>query len=87
MGLKKSKSGNILVFGNAPGTRDSGIPGPIVGYMPQERAVNLNLSLMELFYFFGLMFGLTSNQIEQKSRMFLEILNLPRDIRPIRVFR
>lgn len=29
--------GSITVFDSEPGSKESGIPGPVVGYMPQVR--------------------------------------------------
>jgi ABC-type multidrug transport system ATPase subunit len=35
VGLRKLDEGDILVCGARPGTRESGIPGRRIGYMPQ----------------------------------------------------
>jgi ABC-type multidrug transport system ATPase subunit len=35
VGIRKLDSGDIYVFGQRPGTPESGIPGRRVGYMPQ----------------------------------------------------
>lgn len=35
VGLKKWDSGEIEVFGERPGTKESGIPGKRLGYVPQ----------------------------------------------------
>ena len=35
VGKRLIDAGSILVFGGVPGTRESGVPGPRVGYMPQ----------------------------------------------------
>ena len=37
VGKRLIDAGSILVFGGVPGTRESGVPGPRVGYMPQVR--------------------------------------------------
>jgi ABC-type multidrug transport system ATPase subunit len=33
--------GKIHVFNNEPGTHESGIPGPIIGYMPQASLLKI----------------------------------------------
>lgn len=35
VGLKNLDSGEVLVNGFKPGSPESGIPGKIIGYMPQ----------------------------------------------------
>lgn len=37
VGRRQLNSGDIWVLGGKPGTVDSGVPGPKVGYMPQVR--------------------------------------------------
>ena len=41
VGKRLIDAGSILVFGGVPGTRESGVPGPRVGYMPQVRTALL----------------------------------------------
>ena len=35
VGRRKLNSGDIWVLGGKPGSKDSGVPGPRIGYMPQ----------------------------------------------------
>lgn len=39
VGKRRLQSGRISVFGSKPGTPQAGVPGPRVGYMPQELAL------------------------------------------------
>ncbi|OXA54463.1 Bacillopeptidase F [Folsomia candida] len=39
VGIRKLNSGEITVFGGEPGSRESGIPGKRVGFMPQENSL------------------------------------------------
>lgn len=41
VGLKELDSGEISVFGSRPGQRGSGVPGRLVGYMPQVKFTDL----------------------------------------------
>ena len=36
LGRKSLKSGHIAVFGGCPGDRSLGLPGGLVGFMPQD---------------------------------------------------
>ena len=45
IGAVELDDGSVSVFNKQPGTLDSGIPGPIIGYMPQviaHFALNVN---------------------------------------------
>ena len=39
VGKRRLKSGSVTVFGGKPGSNQAGVPGPRVGYMPQELAL------------------------------------------------
>lgn len=39
VGKRRLQSGRLAVFGSKPGTAQAGVPGPRVGYMPQELAL------------------------------------------------
>ena len=45
--------GSIRVFGGTPGSRLSGVPGPRVGYMPQELALYAEFTIQETLQYFG----------------------------------
>ena len=47
VGRRSFDSGEVLVFGGEPGTPESGIPGPRVGYMPQELALYGEFTIRE----------------------------------------
>ncbi|OTF82225.1 hypothetical protein BLA29_013284, partial [Euroglyphus maynei] len=36
IGIRRPDSGRISVYDKTPGTKESGIPGPGLGYTPQE---------------------------------------------------
>ena len=57
VGKRLIDGGSILVFGGAPGSRQSGVPGPRVGYMPQELALYGEFTIKETLQYFGRLGG------------------------------
>ena len=55
MGLLRAKSGEVLVFGEAPSTRSS----RRIGYMPQLAALYFELSVQQNIDFFARMYGMS----------------------------
>ena len=47
------------MLGKTPGKSGVSIPGPGVGYMPQEITLYPELTIEESMYFFGLLFGMS----------------------------
>ncbi|KAF4529688.1 hypothetical protein B566_EDAN010774, partial [Ephemera danica] len=47
VGRRRLNSGDIWVLGGRPGSRGSGVPGPRVGYMPQDIALFSDFSFRE----------------------------------------
>ena len=65
VGLRKIDSGEIRTLGGKPGEKGSGIPGPRVGYMPQETSLVGEFSIMGTLYYFGRICGLTDALISE----------------------
>ena len=63
VGVKKLDSGTIWVLGGKPGTEGSGVPGPRVGYMPQEISLVQEFTVIGALYYFGRINGLKDNEI------------------------
>ena len=70
-------SGEVYVFGGVPGTKESGIPGPRVGYMPQELALYAEFSIEETLYFFGRLYKLSNSFIKNQIHFLCDLLTLP----------
>jgi len=51
------------VLGGKPGSKGSGIPGPRVGYMPQEISLVGEFSMSGALYYFGRINGLNDEEI------------------------
>ncbi|XP_060530041.1 ABC transporter G family member 20 [Cylas formicarius] len=77
VGRKRLNSGEIWVLGGTPGSRGSGVPGPRVGYMPQEIALYGEFTIRETFKYFGWISGMTTEQIEAKIDFLINFLMLP----------
>lgn len=52
-GYYKPQRGNIFTLGHIPGSSDCGIPGPEVGYMPQNDCLDDFLTISETLCFFS----------------------------------
>ena len=66
VGMLKPISGKVLINGNEPGSKGSGVPGSLVGYMPQDTALYMNLTINQTFYYYGYVFGMKNYEIEQR---------------------
>ena len=57
VGKQRLQAGEVIVFGGRPGcSAASGVPGPRVGYMPQELALYGEFSIAETLQYFGRIF-------------------------------
>ncbi|XP_053976396.1 ABC transporter G family member 23-like [Hylaeus volcanicus] len=84
VGRRRLNSGEIWVLGGRPGSKGSGVPGPRVGYMPQEIALYNEFSIRETFIYFGWNAGMTTEQIDNKLEFLLKFLQLPSEHRFIK---
>jgi ABC-type multidrug transport system ATPase subunit len=73
LGLQKPDFGDVKLFNHPPSRTCIGIPGPNVGYMPQEIALYDLLSIHETITYFGHVFGLGRIQVYERT---LELSNL-----------
>ncbi|XP_025989492.2 ABC transporter G family member 20 [Solenopsis invicta] len=77
VGIRYFDSGEVWVLGGTPGSKGSGIPGPRVGYMPQDISLVGEFTVRDAFYYFGRINGLDDKEIEAKQVFFSEFLQLP----------
>ncbi|CAG2112201.1 unnamed protein product, partial [Medioppia subpectinata] len=77
VGIRRPDSGHISVYGRVPGHPDSGIPGPGLGYMPQEIALFLDFSIYETFKYFGRLYQMDVKQVSERTDELISLLNLP----------
>ncbi|KAG4069757.1 hypothetical protein HA402_003198 [Bradysia odoriphaga] len=77
VGRRRLYSGEIWVLGGRPGSRGSGVPGPRIGYMPQELALYGEFTIQETLIYFGWISGMTTKEVEEKTDYLLKLLQLP----------
>lgn len=70
-------SGEVTVFGVKPGTKQSKIPGPGVGYMPQDLSLHTTFTFYECFFYYGRLYGMSKQSLEKYAEHFIDFLNLP----------
>ncbi|KAJ6219075.1 hypothetical protein RDWZM_004887 [Blomia tropicalis] len=77
LGVSEYDSGSVSVFGTKPGSRDSLIPGPDVGYMPQDTCLYSVLSIYETLQYFGRLYGLVNADLDRQAEFLISFLQLP----------
>ncbi|KAJ8957482.1 hypothetical protein NQ317_014263 [Molorchus minor] len=81
VGRKKFDSGEIYVLGGKAGEPGSGVPGPRVGYMPQDIALVGEFTIKDAIYYFGRIFNMEEDLISQRYCILHSLLELPPDDR------
>ncbi|VVC96253.1 ABC transporter G family member 23 [Leptidea sinapis] len=77
VGRRRLNSGEIWVLGGRPGGPGSGVPGPRIGYMPQEVALFGEFSMRETMIYFGWISGMSTKEVEEKVDFLVDLLQLP----------
>ena len=77
VGIKSFNEGRLNVLGGTPGKIGSGVPGPKIGYMPQEIALVEEFSVKETIYYFGRIYGMTTDRIRDRYKLLKDLLELP----------
>ena len=67
LGRKSLQSGRIAVFGGCPGDRSIGLPGGLVGFMPQDICLYTEFTIQETFQYFGRLQRLSKDTMEKKQ--------------------
>ncbi|KAJ8945137.1 hypothetical protein NQ318_001602 [Aromia moschata] len=78
---EKIDGGEVWVLGGKPGEPGSGVPGPRVGYMPQDIALVGEFTIKDAVYYFGRIFNMEDSLISQRYRKLHSLLELPPDDR------
>ena len=77
LGRKSLEEGQISVFGGVPGDRSIGLPGSLVGYMPQDICLYMGFTIKETFQYFGRLQRMSADRLEKRQIALLELLELP----------
>ena len=88
LGRKSLKSGHIAVFGGCPGDRSLGLPGGLVGFMPQDICLYSEFTIRETFEYFGRLQKLLGawdchGGLEKELTELLDLLDLPEPSRRV----
>ena len=67
----------MKVFGEVPGSHKSLVPGPGVGYMPQEIGLFNEFTIKETLFFFGRLYRLPIQMIRTRTEFLITFLELP----------
>ncbi|XP_050685134.1 ABC transporter G family member 20-like [Leptidea sinapis] len=84
VGRRKLDGGNIWVLGGKPGEKNSGVPGPRVGYMPQDIALVAEFTVRDALYYFGRIYGMKTAKLDERFEFLLNLLDLPSGSRQIK---
>ncbi|XP_034255676.1 ABC transporter G family member 23-like [Thrips palmi] len=84
VGRRRLNEGTITVLGLAPGTPRSGMPGPTIGYMPQELALYGGFTVTETLKYFGWVAGMSQEDIDERTAKLLSLLEIPTEYRLVR---
>lgn len=76
-GRNKPTSGKVTVFNKTPGTAGSNIPGPIIGYMPQEISLFPDFTIEETLLFFSNLYRLDKGRAKDRVDFLVDFLELP----------
>lgn len=79
VGRKSIQSGEVWVLGGTPGEKGSGVPGPRVGYMPQEIALVGEFTVRDAVFYFGRLLKMNDKIIKERFRHLSKLLELPPD--------
>lgn len=76
-GRNTPTSGKVSVFNKIPGSSGSNIPGPIIGYMPQEISLFPDFTIEETLLFFSNLYRLDKRRAKDRVEFLVDFLELP----------
>lgn len=80
VGIHQLDRGNIEVFGEPV----IELRKSRVGYMPQETALYYNFNVRETVWFYGTIFGMSSEKINERFELLSKLLELPEEDKLVR---
>lgn len=76
IGRLEPQLGSVKVFNRIPNSIGSDVPGAGVGYMPQELALISQFTMTETFKYYGTLYQMSSQAIQNRIQFLLELLDL-----------
>ena len=73
MGRLKPRQGSIKIFGNRPGSGYSDIPGPGVGYMPQQSGLFSELTIEETLTYYSVLYHMSKTDAELRINELTQV--------------
>ncbi|XP_054710779.1 LOW QUALITY PROTEIN: ABC transporter G family member 20-like [Uloborus diversus] len=77
VGRHHPSSGSIKIYGRVPGERGFCVPGPGVGFMPQELALYPEITMEETLTYFGRLYLMDHADIKERIKFLSEFLDIP----------
>ncbi|KPJ19597.1 ABC transporter G family member 20 [Papilio machaon] len=77
VGRRSLDGGDVWVLGGKPGEKGSGVPGPRVGYMPQDIALVAEFSVRDAVFYFGRIYGMSMKKLVERFDFLTNLLDLP----------
>ncbi|XP_055933092.1 ABC transporter G family member 20-like [Argiope bruennichi] len=77
VGRHQPSSGTIKIFGKSPGHDDCTVPGPGVGFMPQELALYPEITMKETLTYFGRLYQMDRSAIKERISFLTSFLDIP----------
>ncbi|XP_022100024.1 ABC transporter G family member 20-like isoform X2 [Acanthaster planci] len=77
LGRLSMDHGTIWTLGKLPGTIGHGVPGSMVGYMPQETALYEDFTISETLNYFGTIHGMPRDVLQGRKEFLINLLDLP----------
>lgn len=83
LGLVRPKKGKVCVYGQSPLTPGCPVPGPGVGYMPQDLTLMANMTVADVFMYYGRLNHMRATEVGKRSAELIDLLQIPSASRPI----
>ncbi|CAF1392041.1 unnamed protein product, partial [Didymodactylos carnosus] len=77
VGRLHPESGTVVVLGKSPHCYGHGVPGKLIGYMPQELALYRECTIAEQLFFYGRLTEMDQPKIKQRIKFLTHLLDLP----------
>jgi len=79
VGMIPLQGGEVTVLGHRTKANEVQLAGSRIGYMPQETALIGELTIKETIYYFGRIFQMDKDKLQERYKMLKELLELPND--------